>query len=249
MVYNLTVSPDFSPEHIAGWYVFNTWLQRKLGYRIHVDLYDDFETQRQAIADGKVDIVFANPFDAAMLVRDKGFTAIATAEGQRDEVVIAVAADSPIRRVEDLQPGARIAKTQDPDVNLIGMILLEPADLSLENTVARAASTYVLVAKHLIQGRADIGFFLKEAYYDLSQVIRKNLRALVTSEIHVVRHALLVGPRFAEHGESLRRLLLGMPDDLPQGPGVLESLGFSGWESLDEEDTQFMIDLMDTLQE
>lgn len=249
MVYNLTVSPDFSPDHIAGWYVFNTWLQRKLGFRIHVDLYDDFETQRQAIADDKVDIIFANPFDAAMLVRDKGFRAIATAEGRRDEVVIAVPADSSFHCVEDLHSGVRIAKTQDPDVNLIGMIMLEPADLNAENTSVQPAATYVLVAKHLIQGRADVGFFLKEVYYDLSQVIRKNLRVLVTSEIHVVRHVLLVGPRFAEHGDALRRLLLGMPDDLPQGPGVLESLGFSGWESQTEEDTQFMIDLMDTLQE
>lgn len=249
MVYNLTASPDFSPEHIAGWYVFNTWLQRKLGERIHVELYDDFASQRQAIARDEIDLIFANPFDAAMLVREKGFRAIATAEGRRDEVVIATAVDSPAQCVEDLQPGLRIAKTQDPDVNLIGMILLEPADLNGENTVVQPASSYVLVAKQLLQGKADIGFFLKEVYEDLSQVIRKNLRVLVSSEIHVVRHVLLVGPRFAEHADALRQLLLGMPTDLPQGPGVLESLGFAGWESMSEEDTQFMIDLMDTLQD
>jgi phosphonate transport system substrate-binding protein len=127
--------------------------------------------------------------------------------------------------------------------------MLEPADLNKDNIVVQLASTYVLVAKQLIQGKADIGFFLKEAYNDLSQVIRKNLRLLVSSEIHVVRHVLLVGPRFAEHREALRKLLLGMSSDLAQGAGVLESLGFSGWESQSEEDTQFMIDLMDTLQE
>jgi phosphonate transport system substrate-binding protein len=249
MVFNLTVSPDFSPEHIAGWYIFNTWLQRQLGYRIHVELYDDFAAQRQAIAEDKVDIIFANPFDAAMLVRQKGFSAIATAAGRRDEVVIAAAADSPYLTIEDMRPGVRVSKTQDPDVDLIGMIMLEPADLNKDNIVVQLASTYVLVAKQLIQGKADIGFFLKEAYYDLSQVIRKNLRLLVSSEIHVVRHVLLVGPRFAEHRETLRQLLLGMSSDLAHGAGVLESLGFSGWESQSEEDTQFMIDLMDTLQE
>lgn len=247
MTLNLTVSPDFSPDHIAGWYVFNTWLQRRLGDRIHLELYDDFASQRQAISEDKVDIIFANPFDAAMLVREKGFEAIATPAGKRDEVVIATSAESAFEKIEDLQPGTRVCETQDPDVNLIGTILLEPADLKPSNISILHAATYVLVAKHLLQGKADIGFFLKEAYDDLSQVIRKNLRVLVTSQISVVRHVLLVGPRMQDRKDELRQLLLGMDKDLPQGPGVLESLGFTGWESQNEEDTEFMIDLMDTL--
>ena len=248
MTFNLTVSPDFSPDHIAGWYIFNTWLQRKMGYGIHVELYDDFISQRQAIAEDKVDIIFANPYDAAMLVREKGFTAIATAHGGRDEVVIATSIDSPINRVEELKPGARVSQTLDPDVELIGRIMLEPANLNKDNIVVQQVATYVVVAKHLIQGKAYIGFFLKDAYEDLSQLIRKSLRVLVTSEIHVVRHVLLVGPRFTD-AEPLRKLLLGMANDTPQGPQVLESLGFSGWESQSEEDTEFMIDLMNTLQD
>lgn len=248
MKFNLTVSPDFSPDHIAGWYMFNTWLQRKLGYTIHVELYDDFATQRQAIAEDKIDIIFANPYDAAMLVREKGFTAVATAHGRRDEVAIAVSIDSPVDSVENLKPGTRISQTPDPDVELIGMIMLEPANLNKENTVVQKATSYVLVAKQLIQGKADIGFFLKDAFEDLSQLIRKSLRVLVTSEIHVVRHVLLVGPRFTD-AEVLRDLLLGMSNDLPQGSRVLEGLGFTGWENQSEEDTEFMIDLMNTLQD
>lgn len=247
MTLTMTVSPDFAPDRIAGWYIFNTWMQRKLGCGIHLELFDDFPSQRQAIADGKIDLIFANPFDAAMLVREKGFAAIATPAGKRDEVVIAAAADSPIARVEDLQPGCRIAVTQDPDVNLIGMIMLEPADLSRDTTVTTQAATYVLVAKQVLLGRADIGFFLREAYDGLSQVIRRGLKELVTSQISVVRHVMLVGPGAQEHKERMRSLLLGMATDLPQGPGVLDSLGMTGWENQSDEDTEFMIDLMDTL--
>ncbi len=248
MTFNLTVSPDFSPDHIAGWYIFNTWLQRKMGIPIHVELYDDFVSQRLAISEDKIDIIFANPYDAAMLVREKGFKAIATASGERDEVVIATSLDSPFNSIEDLKPGVRVSQTLDPDVELIGRIMLEPANLNKDNIVVQQVSTYVLVAKNLIQGKADIGFFLKDAYGDLSQLIRKSLRVLVTSEIHVVRHVLLVGPRFKD-AEILRQTLLGMSGDLAQGSSVLESLGFSGWESQSEEDTEFMIDLMNTLQD
>lgn len=246
MTLELTVSPDFSPDHIAGWYVFNTWLQRKLGERIHLELYDDFTAQRKAIASDKVDLIYANPFDAAMLVREKGFTALAAPINRPDEAVIAVHIDSAAQTVEDLKPGTRLAVTSDPDVNLIGMIMLESADLDKSTTVTNQVGSYVLVAKNLLTGKADAGFFLKDAFDDLSQVIRKQLRVLVTSEISDVRHSLLIGPRCAHLQEPLLKLLLGMASDKTD-KGVLDALGLEGWEELDKEATEFMIDLMDTL--
>ena len=42
MSYMFTVSPDFSPDRLSGWYIFNTWMQRQLGVDIHLELYDDF---------------------------------------------------------------------------------------------------------------------------------------------------------------------------------------------------------------
>ena len=95
MTLKLTVSPDFSPDRIGSWYLFNTWLQRRLGIGIHLDLYDGFAQQRRAIADDGVDLIYANPYDAAMLVRAKGFTAVARPVGVQDEAIIAVAAAHP----------------------------------------------------------------------------------------------------------------------------------------------------------
>ena len=69
---------------------------------------------------------------------------------------------------------------------------------------------------------------------------------LIRSQIQVIEHVLLIGPRLADrHGEMLEALIT-MRDD-GKGPGVLESLGFQDWEPVDREDTEFMIDLMDTL--
>lgn len=246
MSYQMTVSPDFAPEYIPGWYIFNTWLQKQLGEGIHLELYNDFESQREAIANDQIDIIYANPFDAAMLIREKGFTALVRPSGKNDEVVVVVNNDNPAQRVEDLAPGLRLVFTNDPDVHLIGMIMLEPADLNVNNVQMQEVDTYVLVAKQLLRGEADVGFFLKEAFYDLSQFIREQLRVLVESEISVVHHALLVGPRLKDKQEQIRELLLNMASD-PKGPGVLESLGFRAWENVEQEDAEFMIDLMDTL--
>lgn len=246
MRYIMTVSPDFTPDRIAGWYIFNTWLQRQLGEHIHLELYPDFASQREAINKDEIDLIYANPFDAAMLVREKGFTAIATPINISDEALIAVAADSPIRKIEDLQPGTRIAATDDPDVNLISKIMLEPADLSAQNVEMQTVDTYVLVAKQLLQGKADIGFFLRDAFAGLSNMIQQQLRELVRSEIYVIRHVLLAGPRLLERQNDLRELLPAMSADA-KGKGVLTSLALQGWEQQNQEDTEFMIDLMDTL--
>ncbi len=246
MPYLFTVSPDFTPEHLSGWYIFNTWLQRKTGQAIHLEMYQDFQTQREAIEQDKVDLIYANPYDAAMLVREKGFQPLVKPEGGSDEAILAVSVNSDVRDVVDLKPGTRVAKTDDPDVFLMGMIMLEPGDLDQENVELIDCDTYILVAKHLLRGEAGVGIFLAEAFDDLSGVIKKQLRILVRSQISVIHHSLLVGPGLVDKRAQIQQYLLSMTDD-EKGKGVLNSLGFKRWEIVDDEEMEFMIDLMDTL--
>jgi len=246
MTHTFTVSPDFPPARISGWFIFNTWLQRRLEAAIHLELYDDFARQRADIAAGKIDLIYANPYDAALLVREKGFVPVARPRDKADEAIIAVPAASAVQHVEDLRPGARIASTDDPDVRTMGMIMIEPADLSAANTAAVACGNYVLVAKALLTGTADAGFFLKQSFEELSEVTRRQLRQIVESHIYVVHHALMAGPRLAPRRDEIRDALLGMDQDA-KGRDILANLGLAGWDEFDEEATEFMIDLMDTL--
>lgn len=246
MSYQFTVSPDFTPDHLSGWYIFNTWLQKHTNLAIHLEMYNDFLSQRAAIQADTVDLIYANPFDAAMLVRDKGFLPLVKAEGASDEALIAVNVDSPFSDVADLNPGARVVYTDDPDVKLMGMIMLESGDLDASNIEVVAADNYVLVAKHLLKGDADVGIFLAEAYDDLSAMIKKQLKVLVRSQISVIHHALMIGPKLQDRRDAIQQLLINMSED-EKGPGVLKSLGFNAWKIVDDEEMEFMIDLMDTL--
>ncbi len=246
MTFLFTVSPDFTPDHISGWYIFNTWLQRQLGAAIHLEMYNNFNTQSAAIEADKVDLIYANPFDAAMLVREKGFLPLVRATGASDEAIIATRAENDISDVAELSPGTRVAFTEDPDVRLMGMIMLEPGDLDNGNIVPVLSDNYVLVAKHLLKNEADVGIFLAEAYDDMSAMIKKQLKILVRSQISVIHHALMVGPRLQSRREDIVTHLLAMADD-EKGQGVLSSLNFTGWQRVDDEEMEFMIDLMDTL--
>ncbi len=246
MPHVLTVSPDFTPKHIAGWYIFNTWLQLQTDLPIHLKLYDSFTEQRDAIADDTIDLIYANPYDAAMLVREKDFTALVAPLGKADETIIACNKHYPITNIEDLQENLNIVTTDDPDVHLMGMMLLEPADLNADNTNIQEMSNYVLVAKQLLQNKADIGFFLKDAYNDLSNLIKDDLNILINSEIQIIRHVLLASPKLSKHHNKIKNILIEMSNDA-KGASVLTSMGLSGWEDQTQEDTEFMIDLMGAL--
>lgn len=246
MTLNMTVSPDFSPDKLAGWFVLNTWLQRRLDTAIHLEMHDTFDRLRRAVAEGRVDLIYANPADAAMLVRKNGFIAVAQPLNVADEAIVIVNAASPARCVEDLKPGIRVASTADPDIDMMGMIMLEPADLSADNVTVEILGNHTLVAKALINGKADVGILPARAYDSLSNMVRASLRPLVRSEISVVRHVLLAGQKAAGLVPALADLLVGMAGD-EKGGAILRDLGFLGWEKCSQEDVEFMIDLVDTL--
>jgi phosphonate transport system substrate-binding protein len=246
MSHTFTVSPDFSPDHLSGWYIFNTWLQRQTGEAIHLELYDDFHAQRDAIQADKIDLIYANPFDAAMLVREKGFLPLVKAAGVSDEAIIAVSADNPVEDIAHLSAGIKVAVTEDPDVHMIGMIMLEAGDLDASNIQTRFYNSHVLIAKSLLQGEADVGIFLAEAYDDLSNLTKKQLKILVRSQVSVIHHSLMIGPKLVDRRDEIQQLLLTMSND-EKGKSVLNSLGFNAWAKVEDEEMEFMIDLMNTM--
>lgn len=246
MSYMFTVSPDFSPDRLSGWYIFNTWMQRQLGVDIHLELYDDFCAQRVATYSNKIDLIYANPFDAAMLVREKGFLPLVKPKDLLDEALIAVSETSSVEKIEDLKAQVKIGMTEDPNVNMIGMMLLESANLNSANIEKTVYDSYVLVAKSLLRESNEAGIFLAGAFDDLSNMVKKQLRVLLRSEIEEIHHSLMVGPQLADRRDEIKAFLTGM-NQSEKGQGVLDSLGFKAWVEVDDEEMEFMIDLMDTL--
>lgn len=124
---------DVTPVEFSDWYIFNTWLQRKTGQRINLHIPVTFEELQSRIKTENADIVYANPYDAAMLVREHGFIPIVRPDNQTDEIVIVTQKNNSINTFTDISDGCRIALTDDRDVHMIGMILIEPADCNEDN--------------------------------------------------------------------------------------------------------------------
>jgi ABC-type phosphate/phosphonate transport system substrate-binding protein len=246
MTVNLLIAPDFAPERFAGWHMLNTMLQKRANLKMHLLTPANADEQSDIIEQGNVDIIYANPFDAAYLIREKGYQAVARPIGKSDEMVIASKADAGINQLEDLKPGCKIAMADNRDVKLIGLRLLEAVDLTDSDIEWHTTENYQAAARELIKGNADAAFFLAEVYHGLSRLTRSQLNVLIESDLNDISHVVLV-KETATGNQLLLDGLLGLGQDA-DGQAVLAELGMpAGFERMSEEDGEFMIDLMDTL--
>lgn len=245
-VYNMLIAPDFPPERFSGWHMFNTLLQKRADINIHLNMPTSHTEQKDFMDAGNVNVIYANPFDAATLIREQGYRAIARPTGKYDEMVIATAANGDIKALEDVKAGASVAMADNRDVKLIGLRLLEAADLKDADLTWDMTENYQAAARQVIKGEAQMGFFLAEIFHSLSRLTKTQLAVLIESDLAAISHVLLVKDDFAETA-ALTEVLLNFHNDA-DGKEALTELGIAeGFEAMDEEDAEFMIDLMQTL--
>lgn len=246
MAYKFVIAPDFPPSLIGGWQTLNTLLQKRSDLAVSVVNPASASEQADAIAGGDIALVYANPFDAATLIREQGYKAIARPVGKSDEMVIVSSAKGDIKVLDDLKAGASIAMADNRDVKLIGLRLLEAVDLTEADVKFDITETYQAAAKQVIQGNADAAFFIAEIFHSLSNLTKMQLNVLIESDLADITHVLLVKEGF-EYADKVRDALISLKDDA-SGQAVLAELGMpAGFEAVSEEQAEFMIDLMETL--
>ena len=244
---NLLIAPDFPPEHFGGWHIFNTTLQRDTDINIHLLTPHSAEEQQQMLEQNQVDIIYASPFDAASLIRDKNFLPVVKPVKNPDEMVIAAGSASGLAKLTDLKKGMKIAITNNRDVKLIGLRLLEAANLTEADLEWVEVPSFQAAARHAIQGKADAAFFVASSFHSLSEMTKNQMAVLIESHITDITHVILMHPEQSEFLPTVRQSIINMKDT-DAGRRVLSELNMpDGFEELTEEETEFMIDLMETL--
>lgn len=244
--YNLLIAPDFSPERFAGWHMFNTLMQKRAGIHMHLNTPTSYAEQEALIKAGNVHVIYANPFDAAALIREQGYRAIARPIGKSDEMVIAAAANSDINRLEDIRAGATVAMADNRDVKLIGLRLLEAVDIEDSDLNWDVTETYQAAARKVIKGEVQAAFYLAEIFHGFSRLTKTQLSVLIESDLADISHVLLIKDDVADAAAITDAVLNFNKDD--DGQEALAELGMpEGFEPMSEEDAEFMIDLMQTL--
>jgi hypothetical protein len=249
MTINFLIAPDFSPEFYAGWHFLNTRLQRLIDAPVHLFMATNAEEQWKAIDNDTVDIIYANPFDAAKLMRELGYLPVVHPVNRFDEMVISSSAESEIKSLRDIKPGMSVLCTENYDVKLIALRLLEAVDIEEKDLIWISSESFSAVARRLIQGEGDIGLFMSSAYYKLTSLTRSRLNLLIESKINDLYHVVLLHPRHASMLETLQQAFSTMHETVA-GEMLLEDIGLSdGFSILENEEVELLIDLIETLRD
>lgn len=246
---NFMIAPDFPPEDFAGWHLFNTKFQRLLERDIHLVTPIDHTEQIERIKQGDISLIYANPFDASMLVREYGYLPLVRPNNRPDEMVIASYADSPYHHSDELKAGCKILITDNWDIQLLGLRLLEPACIGKDDIQWVHAESYPEMARRLINKEADAAFFLASAYQKFRPHTLERMKPLMESKINDLTHVVMLHPDFAELHPLLMNAFVHMVNE-PMGQMILRDLNIpDGFSELEEEDCEFLIDLIETLQD
>lgn len=161
-------------------------------------------------------------------------------------MVIAAAANSDINSLDDIKAGATIAMADNRDVKLIGLRLLEAVDIEEADLNWSVTETYQAAARQVIKGEAQAAFFLAEIFHSFSRLTKAQLLVLIESDLADISHVLLIKDGFPDT-DILMDAILNLHND-DDGKEALTELGMpQGFEAMNEEDAEFMIDLMQTL--
>ncbi|MFV0428601.1 MAG: PhnD/SsuA/transferrin family substrate-binding protein [Arachnia sp.] len=249
MRYHFALSPDVNLQAISDWFIFNTKLQRITGETFHATQHEDYDQLHAAFERDEADLVFASAADTTHLIRDRGYAPLVSAKSVVSEAAIIVAEEGPIQKITDFGSQLRAAATDSPDIERICRILVEPADIGPENLEILPKPNSIGVAKAVLVGEAEAGFLNASSLAGMSNVTKRMLRTLITSHIYVVRTILLASPALSHLIDTLRDGLLAMNDNLAD-EDLLAGLGApEGWEAIDIDQAEFMIDLMSALEQ
>lgn len=249
MTLNFLIAPDFPPEYFAGWHFMNTHLQKLLSVNIHLLMPANSDEEQDEIGHDHVDIIYANPFDASKLIRDLGYLAVAQPINCYDEIVIASALSSEIGNLSDVKAGMTVLCTENHDVKLLALRLLEAVDIEEKDLLWQKCDSFISVASGLVKKRGDIGLFLTSAYKKLTNITRNNLNTLIESRINDLNHVILLHPRRAAMLEDLQQVFSSL-HQTEEGISLLAELGLTeGFKVMSQEDVELLIDIIETLRD
>ncbi len=213
-------------QQLTGWYLFNTYLQRRMQKAIH------FEQAHDMLNEANIDILFAKPFEACSMLSNHGFIPLMRPIAEADEVVILTRIDDE-RSLEEFSQASVVTASENSFVYILGRFLCDENDLDSSKFNFTFSGNEIKSLQMLIKKKADLLFMLKKTYEGLSSFSKKNVRLLDESATDFAFHLFCVAPSLVEEGKVLNNILKEMADD-EKGKGILEDIAFQGWCPIEE---------------
>jgi len=223
-----------NPRQINGWYLLNTYLQRRLSAPAHLELADPLLLRRDRQT-ALPDLAFVSPFTAIEWITRHEYLPLGGPAGHSDEVAILAREEDSRGGIEDYSGALVASATADSFVYLLGRHLLDAGEIPSDALEYFFTGHEIKAVQMLLKGDADLLFLHNESHQRLSAMTRRMLRVLDQSDVRFACHLWCLAPHQVDLAEPLRALLLGMDNDR-QGKEILAELGYASWVKPEEED-------------
>lgn len=226
--YRLSVSPHDTARNLAGWFLLNTYLQRKLGVAMRFEPSDNFQAEQDQVLAGGFHLAYANPFSALKYVHERGFVPVARPVGVYDETLLVARQGAGLPAQRPL----RVASASDQLlVHVLGMTLLDQHAVAPDHCRIQFTGNHLRAVQAVLDGRADVGFVYNETWHGLSVSTREALEIVSATSRQVASHCFCVAPELADRLDEVRDVLCGMGAD-PSGRKILDDLRINGFEAM-----------------
>jgi len=225
--FNFSVCPHDTAKNLFGWFLLNTYLQRKTGCPIHFEPCNSFTEERGNVFGGDYQLVYTNPYSALLFATELGFVPIAKPIGVFDETLL-------IARKDYARTTGQIkiaAATDQLVVYDLGLALLEQQSIPRQLCEFTFVGTHLKTVQCVAQGEHDLGFVFNETWQGLTENTRQQLAKVAESSSQQAYHCFCVAPEWLDRREHLAQILCEMPND-PQGKQILDDLHIEGFEAL-----------------
>jgi len=210
-----------SGQQLTGWYLLNTYLQRRLTRAIHFDQSVDTPDP------STTDLLFAKPFEACLMIKQHGFIPLMRPIAEVDEVVILTRADDN-RSLSNYEGVIVGTATEDSFVYLLGRFLCDESGIDSSKFTFDFSGNEIKALQSLIRKKCDLLFMLKKTYEGLSSFSHSNVRKLDESVTDFACHLFCVAPHLKAESQALVDVLMAMEND-EQGKEILKDIQIQGW--------------------
>ncbi len=210
-------------EQLSGWYLLNTYLQRRLERPIHLEQ----PQLGQDVAEASADLLFSKPFDACSMMQTQAFVPLMRPVGEADEVVILMRSEDD-RKLDELDKPMVVTVSQNSFVYILGRSLCDESGMDSSAFGYQFAGNEIKALQMLVKQKADVLFMLKKTYEGLSSFARSATQVIDESATHFAYHLFCAAPYLSDMHQPLTDLLIEMEHN-DQGKQVLEDIQINNW--------------------
>lgn len=214
-------------QQLTGWYLLNTYLQRRMQRAIH------FEQSQDVINEANTDILFAKPFEACTMMKRRGFVPLMRPVAEADEVVILTRADDERTSLAQFEGVGVVTASECSFVYLLGRFLCDESGIDSSKFEFTFSGNEIKSLQMLLKKKVDLLFMLKKTYQGLSSFSRNNVRKLDESSTDFAFHLFSIAPQLEAEGKLLAQILKDMETD-DNGKEILKDIEFQGWCPVEE---------------